>query len=696
MIKKPLPAFAKNNLFRIISIFFVFAILSNIIYIPCYFYVRRINERTMLDHQQTKLEDGMQMLSASVDTLLSMPGVISVGNDYNTIYYERADFGDLHLNRIRRLCSATFSHFEFISEFGLTMHNSLLFSKSRIYYDTPLLAYDQFFFCDREDYLSEFSGAYCVLPAARFSTTRNASSYDAITVALRYQKPSHMYLFMHYSLDDLFSLFADDDLLNNCYLALYAQNQLLAEKGAPFTESFQALTAKINNQFGISVVLQMPDSYIAQNLQGMTHLIRVFISVVVLAAILWVLVFSVILWRPFYHIHRVLHLSGHLPENTESLVESIASLGQQVSYYKETLERQQERNRMHLFEKALYRGVHNDEALQVFTNAFPDFPKAWKLVMLQFTSDGSSISSDTLQSVLDQFLQTLFPSAFILPQDPDSLLLLVAEEDISAPAMLQTICEQIQQKHMISVSFITSNTYDEISSLPEALQEIEYEELSLANRSTPATISIAQLQTIYHALQCGDAQTASTILQRSASAMIAQNDLFSAKHSYRMLGYILVTLKMEFSCISDIPIPVFSNENIQQYFLQDLPAYFVAISERMKQQKAQNSEQLESDIVQYIQDNLTNPQLGVTMVAEQFNISATTLQKRMNAACNSTFSAYVESVRMEKAQQLLRETADTVQEIAEAVGYVNANSFYKAYKRRYGESPLAYRNRAYI
>ena len=163
-----------------------------------------------------------------------------------------------------------------------------------------------------------------------------------------------------------------------------------------------------------------------------------------------------------------------------------------------------------------------------------------------------------------------------------------------------------------------------------------------------------------------------------------------------MLGYILVTLKMEFSCISDSPIPVFSSENIQQYFLQDLPAYFVAISERMKQQKAQNSEQLESDIVQYIQDNLTNPQLGVTMVAEQFNISATTLQKRMNAACNSTFSAYVESVRMEKAQQLLRETADTVQEIAEAVGYVNANSFYKAYKRRYGESPLAYRNRAYI
>ena len=35
-----------------------------------------------------------------------------------------------------------------------------------------------------------------------------------------------------------------------------------------------------------------------------------------------------------------------------------------------------------------------------------------------------------------------------------------------------------------------------------------------------------------------------------------------------------------------------------------------------------------------------------------------------------------------------------VQEIAEAVGYLNANSFYKAYKRCFGETPISYRNRA--
>ena len=121
MIKKYQPSFAKNNLFRIVSIFFVFAILSNIIYVPCYFYVRRINESTMRDHQQSKLDDGMQLLQSSVDALLSVPGLISAGNDYNTIYYERSDFDDLHLNQIRRLCNAALSHFGFVTELGLTM-----------------------------------------------------------------------------------------------------------------------------------------------------------------------------------------------------------------------------------------------------------------------------------------------------------------------------------------------------------------------------------------------------------------------------------------------------------------------------------------------------------------------------------------------------------------------------------------------
>lgn len=107
-----------------------------------------------------------------------------------------------------------------------------------------------------------------------------------------------MYFFVHCSLEQLFSLFVDEELQTCSYMAVYAGDTLLAENGTPLSGNYKTLTAKMNNQLGISVVLQIPDSYIVQNLTSMTHLIRLFISVVLLAAILWVFVFSLILWAP--------------------------------------------------------------------------------------------------------------------------------------------------------------------------------------------------------------------------------------------------------------------------------------------------------------------------------------------------------------------------------------------------------------
>ena len=442
------------------------------------------------------------------------------------------------------------------------------------------------------------------------------------------------------------------------------------------------------------MVLQIPDSYIVQNLTSMTHLIRVFISVVLFAAILWVFVFSLILWRPFRNIQRMIHSSGHVPKNASgTLVDDILALNRQVSYYKEISETQRERNRIHLFEKTLYRGIHDEDALSTFLNAFPDFPRRWQLVMLQYVSDDSDIPSEALQPTLVQSLQTLFPNVFLLPHDQNSFLLLLSAVADSNHDILQSFCTQIEQKHRISITFTCSKIYEDVTALQDAFQEIEAEGFLTAPRFQLNAISIQQLQTIYYALQCGDANAAITVLKKGTANTLAQNDLFSAKHSYRMLGYVLVSLKMEFACITDIPIPTFHNGNIRPFFETEMPQCFRAIAEKIRQQNAEQTVKLEQDLILYIHENLANQQLSVTMVAEHFQISTTTLQKRMNTVCGKTFSAYVESIRMKRAQQLLRETSDTMQEIAEAVGYINANSFYKAYKRCFGEPPLSYRNR---
>ena len=95
------------------------------------------------------------------------------------------------------------------------------------------------------------------------------------------------------------------------------------------------------------------------------------------------------------------------------------------------------------------------------------------------------------------------------------------------------------------------------------------------------------------------------------------------------------------------------------------------------------------NIFTFINENIDNQQLSITMVTDYFHISAPTLQKRIYFRMGKTFSSYVIDMRMQKAQQMLHNTSLSVQEIAQAVGYSNANSFYKAYKRHYGEAPTS-------
>lgn len=53
--------------------------------------------------------------------------------------------------------------------------------------------------------------------------------------------------------------------------------------------------------------------------------------------------------------------------------------------------------------------------------------------------------------------------------------------------------------------------------------------------------------------------------------------------------------------------------------------------------------------------------------------------------------AYLESIRLQRAVQLLRSTGFSVGEIADQTGFVNAFYFSKRFKKEFGQSPSLYR-----
>ncbi|MEV6966996.1 helix-turn-helix transcriptional regulator [Hamadaea sp. NPDC051192] len=104
----------------------------------------------------------------------------------------------------------------------------------------------------------------------------------------------------------------------------------------------------------------------------------------------------------------------------------------------------------------------------------------------------------------------------------------------------------------------------------------------------------------------------------------------------------------------------------------------------------------EDDLVRqataYILDHFARPDLSLTRLAAALGISPAQLSRRFRAARGVTPVAYVRDVRLRKAREMLAETDDTLQTIAERCGYRSAFYLSRVFSDRTGQSPSSYRH----
>jgi AraC family transcriptional regulator, regulatory protein of adaptative response / methylphosphotriester-DNA alkyltransferase methyltransferase len=88
--------------------------------------------------------------------------------------------------------------------------------------------------------------------------------------------------------------------------------------------------------------------------------------------------------------------------------------------------------------------------------------------------------------------------------------------------------------------------------------------------------------------------------------------------------------------------------------------------------------------------------LELDQVARRLATSPRQLQRAFADAGQTSFRTYLRAVRMERAQELLREGSLRVWEVAEAVGYRQPAQFAKAFRRHHGHAPSALREAANV
>lgn len=68
------------------------------------------------------------------------------------------------------------------------------------------------------------------------------------------------------------------------------------------------------------------------------------------------------------------------------------------------------------------------------------------------------------------------------------------------------------------------------------------------------------------------------------------------------------------------------------------------------------------------------------------------MSKYIKDKSGKTFGELVKNVRMKKARTLLKGGNMTVESIAEKVGYQNVEHFNRLFKKKYGMTPVQFRN----
>jgi AraC-like DNA-binding protein len=83
--------------------------------------------------------------------------------------------------------------------------------------------------------------------------------------------------------------------------------------------------------------------------------------------------------------------------------------------------------------------------------------------------------------------------------------------------------------------------------------------------------------------------------------------------------------------------------------------------------------------------------LALDDIARRVASSRRQLQRAYKEIGDTTFREHLTAVRMDRAAELLSSRSLTVRDVAQRVGYRQPAQFAKAFRRRHGMSPSAYR-----
>jgi AraC-like DNA-binding protein len=378
---------------------------------------------------------------------------------------------------------------------------------------------------------------------------------------------------------------------------------------------------------------------------------------------------------------------------------------------------QEKQLRQNFFERLIHGEIYSDRSYELAKQYFPGFPEQYRMVLakpfslLALQPKEYAAKQIKLRSILELLLPKSsyfhFSSNFIviiLPRgylddrnDCERLMIDISNRIISDVDIDVRIAVGFPSSGLskLSQSFLPLQNFLRLSGNKWSAKPLFLEDQK-AIRLLPSQ-GIQHASYVYEHLIRAQSDMALMLLDEDLdllrkSGYVSEADVQQLFFSYRQVISMAVTMLDEEEEAAII-LPSYHAKNTIEETFSEIKQCINQIGYVFEQKNRFNTESFERTLLDMIDNNLSNPDLYIRVVTERFSISESTLQRTMHKATGKSFFEYVDMKRMNLARHLVMTTDKHVKEIMTLCGYNSMNSFYKAFKRRYGQSPTAMRER---
>lgn len=505
------------------------------------------------------------------------------------------------------------------------------------------------------------------------------------------------------------------DVAKDCFVALYKGDNVLATLGQQPTGDYRALEVDSTRLTGVRVYVEIPMAFISRQLRPLVAIFAVSVGAYLVLGVVLTIWFSYRNSAPMRTLSQMIcQMRGGMPQANEYAYVA-GEIGRMDGDLRRThlqLAEREREMRAAMLERLLCGAPYGAQYSErdMFEVLFHNFPDMYCLCMMRVAVvEGAAPPSHEAisQQLRREFGERIEPHAsgdtllFILPLDPNGP---GAEQ---YRKQLDTLRERLYSELGLRAHIALSDGFTGAESLITACNQARqlirimpggasYTVLrsDIAGARAYVPVEYTDSQRFYESLMACDGQSALAMVSNALDGVRGTVDGYAQIEQVfyafqRVLDRIEfelngcgIAVDMKYECKPTDTVDELANV-LRTNVGKALDG--IAASRELRTRKFNEA------VMAYIDAHICDVELSARTVAERFSLPERELQALTRAAEGVSFFDYVENRRMARAREQILTTDLPVHQIATNRGFALTNSFYKAFKRRFGTSPSALR-----